>query len=147
LFKAEDKPGDHCPVCESLLALPTPSARRIINSLEQVDAQLNAVEAQQPRLQKYIEELEAKRLSLETDLVDAQSALSRAIAEDERAKGQQDMLLERARVVGRIGSFIDGIRPSEDEVDLTPQIEAAKRRLALETSGFLCIAPDAFFRR
>jgi hypothetical protein len=131
LFKASDTVGDHCPVCESALVVPTPSARAIRAALQQVNTQLKAVEVEQPHLQRYLEELEQKRLKLETDLIEAQSALGRAIAEDERAKAQQDMLLERARVVGRIGSYMDGVRPSVSEVDLTPQIEVAKGRVAV----------------
>jgi hypothetical protein len=135
LFRGSDVSGSHCPICDSVLGTPTPSARHIIAALEQVNTQLDAVELEQPHLQKYLEELEQKRLRLETDLIEAQSALGRAIAEDERAKGQQDMLLERARVVGRIGSYLDGVRPSESEVDMAPQIEAAKGRVAVLESA------------
>lgn len=131
LFKTADATGDQCPVCASVLSVPTPSTRSIRAALQQVDTQLDAVEVEQPHLQKYIEELEQKRLRLEADLVEAQAALSKAVAEDERAKALQDMLIERARVVGRISSFVDGIRPSDPEIDLTPQIEAAKGRVAV----------------
>ncbi|MDT0499175.1 DUF3732 domain-containing protein [Algiphilus sp. W345] len=135
LFKAPDVPGDQCPVCASALSVPTPEARQIRAALEQIDAQLDAVEVEQPHLQKYIEELEKKRQSLEADLVEAQAALSKAIAEDERAKNMQDMLIERARIVGRISSFLDSVRPSDPEVDLTPQIDAARNRVvALEAA-------------
>jgi Protein of unknown function (DUF3732) len=131
LFKGADTSGEHCPVCESLLEVPTPTARLIRSALQQVDSQLSAVEVEQPHLQKYTEELEQKRQRLENELVEAQSSLSRAVADDERATAQQDMLLERARVIGRIGSFLDGVRPSETEVDLSPQLEAAKNRVAV----------------
>jgi hypothetical protein len=130
LFKDTDVAGDHCPLCENVLAVPTTSAEQIRLSLVQINRQLDAVEVEQPHLQKHLEELETKRQKLESDLIETQSALSRAIAEDERARAQQDMLLERARVLGRIGSFLDSIRPPEDEVDLTPQIEAAERKVA-----------------
>lgn len=87
------------------------------------------VAVEQPHLQKYIEELEEKRLKLESELVETQVTLTRTIAEDERAQAQQDMLLERARVIGRISSYLDSVRPSESEVDLTPRIEVARRRV------------------
>ena len=45
------------------------------------------------------------------------------------------MLLERARVIGRISSYLDSVQPSDAEVDLTPQIEVARRRVeVLETA-------------
>jgi hypothetical protein len=129
LFKSADVDGRHCPVCQSELDIPTPSARVLSLALRQVDAQLDAVDVEQPHLQRFIDELEQRRAKLEADLIEAQSALGRAIAEDERAKAQQDILLERARIVGRIGSFLDDVRPSDTEVDLTPQIEAARARV------------------
>lgn len=51
------------------------------------------------------------------------------ITDDARAKTQQDLLVDQARVVGRIGAFLDAVRPSESEPDLTPMIETAKRRV------------------
>ncbi len=129
LFKSADVDGLHCPVCESELSIPTPSTHALSLALRQVNRQLEAVEVEQPHLQKFIDELEQKRTKLETDLIEAQSALSRAIAEDERAKAQQDVLLDRARVVGRIGSFLDSVRPEENEVDLASQVERAKSRV------------------
>jgi hypothetical protein len=129
LFKSDDVDGLHCPVCESELHVPTPSTRALSSGLRQVDTQLKAVEVEQPHLQKFIDDLEQRRAKLEADLIEAQSALGRAIAEDERAKVQQDILLERARVIGRMGSFLDSVRPSDVGVDLTSQIQAAKGRV------------------
>ncbi len=129
LYHETTKSGDVCPVCDSSLSVPTPSADAIRKSLANVSRQLEAVAVEQPHLQRYIEELENKKLQLERDLVEAQAALARTIAEDERARAQYDALLERARVVGRIGAYLDGLRPEQSEADLGPLIEAAKRRV------------------
>lgn len=129
LFKRDDATGETCPVCDSTLEVPTPSTRQIAGALEKVAKQLEAVEVEQPHLQRRIEQLDERRTKFERDLVETQSALARAIAEDERAREQNDTLLERARVVGRIGAFLDGIRPTEADADLAPQIEAARRKV------------------
>ncbi|WP_271607814.1 DUF3732 domain-containing protein [Bradyrhizobium sp. CCBAU 11434] len=131
LFKAADVPGDYCPVCESALVVPTTQSRQIRVALEQIDSQLSAVEIEQPHLQKYIEDLEQKRQTLEDELVEVQANLGQAIADDERAAEQQDLLLERARVVGRIGSFMEGVRPTDTDPDLGPQIQSARDRVAV----------------
>jgi hypothetical protein len=130
LFKGEAD-GSTCPVCDSELEIPTPTSAQITNALANVTRQLGAVEVEQPHLQRHIEGLDERRLKLERDLIETQTALSRSVAEDERARAEQDMLLERARVVGRIGALLDSVRPAESEVDITPMIEAAKRKIEM----------------
>lgn len=128
LFKS-DADGHHCPLCDSELAVPTPAAEQVADALRTVSEQLAAVEVEQPHLQSHIEGLEQRRGQLERDLVEAQGALNRLIADDARARAQQDLLVDQARVVGRISAFLDAVRPSEGEADLRPQIENAKRRV------------------
>jgi hypothetical protein len=94
-----------------------------------VTDQLAAVEVEQPHLQRHIEGLEQRRGKLERELVEAQISLSRLIADDARAKAQQDLLVDQARVVGRISAFLDTVRPNDNEPDLKPMIEAAKRKV------------------
>src|SRR5690606_14047798 len=80
-------------------------------------------------LQRHVEGLEQRKGRLERELVEAQNSLSRLIADDARAKAQQDLLVDRARVVGRIGALLEAVRPSESEPDLTSMIETAKRKV------------------
>jgi hypothetical protein len=128
LFKV-DADGHQCPLCDSVLPIPTPASRQVADALRTVSDQLAAVEVEQPHLQRHIEGLEQRRGSLERDLVETQNALSRLIADDARAKAQQDMIVDQARVIGRIGAFLDAVRPSGNEPDLKPLIEVAKRRV------------------
>ncbi len=128
LFKVEAD-GHQCPLCDSALAVPTPASEQVARALQAVSDQLAAVEVEQPHLQRHIEALGQRREMLERNLVEAQNALSRLIADDARAKAQQDLLVDQARVVGRIGAFLDAVRPGDNEPDLTPLIEAAKRRV------------------
>ena len=128
LFKVEAD-GHHCPLCESELAVPTPASIQVANALRLVGEQLAAVEVEQPHLQRHIEGLEQRKGKLERELVETQNSLARLIADDARAKAQQDLLVDQARVVGRIGAFLDTVRPSDSEPDLEPLIETAKRRV------------------
>jgi hypothetical protein len=128
LFKV-DADGRQCPLCDSDITVPTPAAKQVAEALQTVSEQLAAVEVEQPHLQRHIEGLEQRRGKLERDLVEAQNDLSRLITDDARARAQQDQLVEQARVIGRIGAFLDALRPNEGEPDLTPMIEAAKRRV------------------
>ncbi len=128
LFKV-DADGHQCPLCTSTLPIPTPASAQVTDALRVVSDQLAAVEVEQPHLQRHIEGLEQRREKFERDLVEAQNVLSGLIADDARAKAQQDLIVDQARVIGRIGAFLDAIRPSDSKPDLTPLIEASKRRV------------------
>lgn len=132
LFK-QDSDGLHCPVCDSALTVPTPSVSKIVDSLREISEQLSAVEVEQPHLQSHIEGLEQRRGRLERDLVESQGVLNSLIADDERARAQQNTLVDQARVIGRIAAFLDALRPTSNEPELAPLIESARRRVeALE---------------
>lgn len=128
LFKVEAD-GHHCPLCESALNVPTPSTAQVTDALRLVGDQLAAVEVEQPHLQRHIEGLEQRKSNLERELVEAQNSLSRLIGDDIRAKAQQDLMVDQARVVGRISAFLDSVRPNESEPDLAPMIMMAKRKV------------------
>ena len=130
LFKIEAN-GHQCPLCESVLDVSTPSTAQVTDALRLVGDQLASVEVEQPHLQRHIEGLEQRKSNLERELVEAQNSLSRLIADDVRAKAQQDMLFDQARVIGRISAFLDAVRPSDNEPDLAPMIMTAKRRVEM----------------
>ncbi len=128
LFKNEVA-GHQCPLCNSTLDVPTPSTTQVTDALRLVTDQLVAVEVEQPHLQRHIEGLEQRRVTLERELIEAQNSLSRLVAEDARPKAQQDILVDRARVVGKIGAFLETVRPDETEPDLTAILDTAKRKV------------------
>lgn len=140
LFKNEAD-GHQCPLCDTVLDVPTPCAAQVVNALRLVTEQLAAVEVEQPHLQRHIESLEQRKGKLERELVEAQNSLSRLITDDARAKAQQDLLVDQARVIGRIAAFLDAVRPSESQPDLMPMIETAKRKV--ETLEAAVNADDA----
>lgn len=124
-----DADGHKCPLCETTLEVPTPGTSQVAEALRSVTGQLAAVEVEQPHLQRHIESLEKRRGNLERELVEAQTSLSRLIADDARAKARQDLLVDQARAVGRISAFLDSVRPNVSEPDLLPLIEVAKRKV------------------
>lgn len=124
-----DADGHKCPLCDAALDIPTPNSGMVVEALRLVSDQLAAVEVEQPHLQRHIEGLEQRRGLLERELVEAQNSLSRLIADDAKAKAQQNIIVDQARVMGRIGAFLDAVRPSQNEVDLTRSIEIARRKV------------------
>src|SRR6185437_15077094 len=135
LFKSKTDPdGDTCPVCDNRLHVPTPSVEALRGSLEQLNVQLSAVYSESPHLQQHIGELEKRKEVLQGRLVEAQTALSKAFIDDARAQAEQNMLLERARIVGRISSYLETVKPEENDEKLQADIDAARRKIeALES--------------
>ncbi|WP_420615409.1 DUF3732 domain-containing protein [Candidatus Palauibacter sp.] len=125
---------DHiCPLCEADLATPTPGASDLAEALRVLDKQLEAVGAEHPHLQERLAALDKKRLEVEHAIVTTQRELERAYAEDERARLQRDMAIDRARVAGRIGALLDRIDQSDEQDDLKKQIQEARQQVAMLT--------------
>lgn len=129
LYTGASDADDTCPLCETQLNSPTPSAADLASSLRVLDQQLQAVGAERPHLQERLKTFADKRLDIEQSIVATQRALERAYADDERAKRQRDEALERARVVGRIGAFLEQFGLPDERADLDTLIEEAQRRV------------------
>ena len=124
--------ADHtCPLCEAQLDSPTPGAADLAASLRVLDQQLQAVGAERPHLQERLKAFAEKRLDIEHTVVSTQRELERAYADDERAKLQRDEALERARVVGRIGAFLEQFGLPDERNDLDTLLEEAQRRVTM----------------
>ncbi len=133
LFKGQTENDKICPVCDSQLAVPTASAAALQSSLENIDGQLSAVAAESPHLQQRLDELNKSGADIRAAIVATQRNLERAYRDDERARAQRDQVIERARVSGRIGAFLDQTSAADEHEDIDRLIDSAKRKVeALE---------------
>lgn len=128
LFQGHSSDDEVCPICESKLAIPVPSASAINRSLAQISANLESVDRDSPHLATKLQALGEKRATLEQQLVANQQALQKAYQDDARANAQRELIIERARVVGRIGAFLDQSNTAGDSSDLNDKLMAAKLR-------------------
>jgi hypothetical protein len=99
-----------CPLCESHLPTPVPTVEDLERSLQALDAQLRIVERDNPRLHGRLQELEAGRGQLEENLRTVQRDISQRISENERLRVEQALFTEQARVLGRIGYYLENVR-------------------------------------
>lgn len=125
LYKT-DAEGTVCPICESHLEIPTPLTAAINSSLEEIKLNLKQVGSESPNLQQKLADLGEKRSVLEQSLVDNQRALEQAYAADARARSQREMVIERARVIGRISSFLEQAGKTGESDGLEERIEKAR---------------------
>ena len=129
LYTGASDADNVCPLCEAHLETPTPAASDLSRSLRALDLQLDAVSAERPHLQKRLDAFSRKRTETEKAIVATQRDLERAYTDDEKARQQRDQVIERARVVGRIGAFLDRTSLSDEKEDLDKRIDEARRRV------------------
>jgi transcription initiation factor IIE alpha subunit len=79
-----------CPVCDSHLQTPAPTVAQIQRSLRDLSEELEAVEAENPRLQTRLASLLAEEGKLQDRLQDNQFRINARIGENEILRVQQD---------------------------------------------------------
>ena len=131
LYSGVSDRNEVCPLCEANLETPTPAASELSEALGALDEQLEAVAAERPHLQERLSELDKKRREIEGAIVVGQRDLEGAYADDEKARLQRDGVIERARVVGRIGAFLDETGQSNERADLETLIDQARLEVAM----------------
>lgn len=120
-----------CPVCESRLETPAPTVAQIVSSLRDLSEQLEAVEAENPRLQARLASLLAEEGTLQDRLRDNQHRINARMQENEILRVQQDNFILQARALGKISQYIETASPGDAGSSLRKQIEVARSRVAL----------------
>ncbi|TXN36569.1 DUF3732 domain-containing protein [Methylobacterium sp. WL7] len=131
LFKKSDHEGQHCPLCESRLETPIPSVRQVARSLRDIAEQLNAVEAENPRLQLRLVSLQREEEQIENRLRENQQLITARVRENEILKVQQDNFIIQARTIGKITQYLETASSAQDGSALHRQVEAARSRVTL----------------
>ena len=126
LYKT-DADGTACPICESHLKKPIPSTTAINSSLEQISQNLEQVGVDSPHLQQKLARLSEEQSKLERALVESQRELGQAYASDAKARSQREMIIERARIIGRISAFLEQVGQGQESNGLEEQIEKARK--------------------
>ncbi len=120
-----------CPVCESRLEALTPTVAQIERSLRDLSEQLEAVEAENPRLQVRLASLLAEEAALQDRLRDNQHRINARMQENEILRVQQENFILQARAIGKISQYIETASTGDAGSSLRKQIELARSRVAL----------------
>ena len=127
---AKEGTGTTCPVCESHLAIPVPSASQIRASLAHVQTQLRSVRRDAPRLQERLAGLEAQRADLNGQLRSLQAEMARRIQDNERLRLEQHQFVEQARVAGRIAYYLENTAAVADGSELLRRLGQIRAEVA-----------------
>jgi hypothetical protein len=129
LVKRRDHDAHHCPVCQSVLSTPTPVTAQLEQSLATLTSQLEAVQAENPRLQVRLSRLSNQKVELENALRENQERIGSRVRENESLRVQQETFVEQARVVGKILQYLESLRGSAGQSALQAAIEETRLRI------------------
>jgi hypothetical protein len=129
------KPNDHaagqCPVCNSILETPVPTVVQIDSSLQLLRQQLEAVEAENPRLLARLAGLEREAAVIQDRLRENQQQIATRIHENEFLQGQQETFVLQARAIGKITQYVETVTSVEASSTLRSMLDTARNRVAL----------------
>ena len=114
---------EHCPLCNSFLATPTPSAKEISTALKQIGVQLEVVARDRPQVEGHRRSLIARRNELEGHLQTNARLTRERVAESSRLQEQQALFLEQARALGRIGLYLETAHDADAEGSLARRLQ------------------------
>jgi hypothetical protein len=129
-----------CPLCESRLETPAPTVADIERSLRDLSEQLEAVEAENPRLQARLASLLTEEGTLQERLQDNQFRINARMRENEILRVQQETFILQARAIGKISQYVETASTGDAGSNLSKQIEVAQSRVAVLESE---LDPDA----
>ena len=102
------------PFSEKNIGLDLPIAQVLLNELATLDAEMNIVAGQRPKLEAYLAELDGKVQEVVAAIKNKEVELSAAIAANEVMVQVGARNNAAARVVGRISLFLEGLVPNTE---------------------------------
>jgi hypothetical protein len=127
----QDSEGEHCPLCENVLASPVPKIAEIVEALAQVNGQLEAVERERPRLQAYLVNLKNSENQTENKLRANQQLIDAQLQTNQLLNSQQESHVIQAVVLGKITQYLETIEETKDGSSLSKMTQLARERVAL----------------
>jgi len=131
LIRSDGHHSEHCPLCESRLESPTPTVEQIGRSLQELSEQLEAVEAENPRLQARLASLLSEAANIEERLRDNQHQIAVRTRENEILRIQQENFILQARAIGKISQYVETASNADNGSTLKSAIEVAQTRVAI----------------
>lgn len=120
---------DVCPVCESKLDTPVPSASQIQQSLERMTKNLEHAAQENPQLQGHVESLKEEQEAVSDQIQDVRSALKALVERDEALREALDQNGLILRALGRISLYLESVRSTDANSALRKAAEQAEERV------------------
>jgi hypothetical protein len=131
LFSSDGHDPNICPLCASRLMAPPPTVTAIERSLIDLSQQLEAVEAENPRLQLRLATLLREEGQLQERLRENQLRISTRMHENEILSVQQENFILQARAIGKITQYVETAEMGQSTSSLQNSVESARARVAV----------------
>ena len=131
LIKSASHEAGHCPLCESQLENPLPTVRQIERSLQDLSEQLEAVQAENPRLQLRLAVLLREEANLQELLRENQQRIAARMRENEILRVQQESFILQARTTGKIQQYVESAEIADSRASSQEAVETERARVAV----------------
>lgn len=138
-----------CPLCNQQINEQTPKIREILSSFHKISNALEETHQQTERTQKYVAELIGTESSIKERISQAEAAIHALYKQNEQARKQRDLNVQRGKVIGRISLFLEKLQvPEHDNLDadiehLEKEIGKLKAKISKSTKEELLAAKTA----
>lgn len=130
LFEYLNFEPNHCPLCSNLLSESLPSVEAIKTAIKNLDANIESVTREKPKLRKYIDELENERQHLKEEERKLKTEIDSVYDQNKEAISLRDLNSRRAKIVGRISLWLESVDITDNSSSDLASISKLDTRLA-----------------
>lgn len=130
LFEQLNFDTSACPLCSSKTEHELPSAKRIRQSIIELDHAIKYVERERPQLIEHINKMENECSSLRERRRGYENEVSALIQQRDQDALIADCNARCGRVIGRISLWLENVETSEDNSEFRKRLEKKEARLA-----------------
>lgn len=130
LFDALDFTPNHCPLCSGTLREPLPSIEAIKMSIKNLNANIESVTREKPKLRKFIDNLENEQQKFREDNNKLKAEIDGIYTQNHEALEIKDINSRRAKIVGRISLWLESTEINNDTSNKEASIKNIEQRLA-----------------
>lgn len=138
-----------CPLCNQQITEQTPQVHEILSSFHDISIALEETQQQTERTQKYVATLIRTESAIKEQISQTEASIHALYKQDEQARKQRDLNVQRGKVIGRISLFLEKLQvPEHDNLDeeierLEKEISKLRTKISKSTKEELLAAKTA----
>lgn len=136
LFEQIDFNPGKCPLCSGMLEQSLPSVEMMKASIVSLDKSIENVTREQPKLRKFISDLEKEREKKREEIQVLEVEIEGIYSQEEEKKRLQDINARRGKVIGRISLWIESVKNDMESEVLVQNVKKIEERIK-EIDGIL----------
>lgn len=117
-----------CPLCNQRVSEQTPKIQEILSSFHKIADALEETQQQTERTQKYVAGLIREESEIKEQIVQTEASIHALYRQNEQARIQRDLNVQRGKVIGRISLFLEKLHVTEHD-DLDEEIERLEKEI------------------